>query len=82
MSNNIHLLQELLRLYGRKRVSPRCMLKVDFKKAFDSVQWDFIKNLLSMLGFPVQFVHLIMSCVEQLLIPSQLMVSYLVTSKV
>ena len=64
MSNNVHLLQELLRLYGRKRASPRCMLKVDFKKAFDSVQWDFIRLLLLKLGFPGNFVHLVMACVE------------------
>ena len=37
MSDNINLVQELLRHYGRKRSSPRCLLKVDFKKAFDSV---------------------------------------------
>jgi hypothetical protein len=38
MANNIHLLQELLHQYGRKRASPRCLLKIDLKKAFDSVQ--------------------------------------------
>ena len=64
MSNNIHLLQELLRLYGRKRASPRCMIKVDFRKAFDSVQWTFIQSLLMMFGFPTKFVNWIMACVE------------------
>ena len=37
MSDNVNLVQELLRHYGWKRSSPRCLLKVDFKKAFDSV---------------------------------------------
>jgi hypothetical protein len=37
MSDNINLVQELLRQYGRKRSSPHYLLKVDFKKAFDSV---------------------------------------------
>jgi hypothetical protein len=37
MSDNIHLVQELLHQYGWRRSSPRCLLKVDFKKAFDSV---------------------------------------------
>ena len=64
MSDNIHLIQELLRLYGRKRVSPRCMMKVDFKKAFDSVQWEFIREILLKFGFPIRFVGLIMACVE------------------
>jgi hypothetical protein len=52
MTDNINLTQELLRHYGRKRTSPRCLIKVDFKKAFDSVQWPFLKALLHLLGFP------------------------------
>jgi hypothetical protein len=35
MSDNINLVQELLRQYNRKRSSPRCLMKVDFWKAFD-----------------------------------------------
>ena len=46
MSDNINLVQELLRQYNRKRPSPRCLMKVDFRKAFDSVQWNFIGDLL------------------------------------
>ena len=64
MSDNINLLQELLRQYSRKRSSPRCLLKVDFKKAFDSVQWGFIENLLCHLGFPSKFVMLVMQCMS------------------
>nr|TKS10935.1 hypothetical protein D5086_0000078400 [Populus alba] len=64
MSDNINLVQELLRHYGRKRSSPRCLLKVDFKKAFDSVQWDFLASLLRQLGFPAHFVLLVMECVS------------------
>ena len=37
MMDNIFLLQELLRNYGRKRISPRCILNVDLRKAFDFV---------------------------------------------
>ena len=50
MSDNINLVQELLRHYSRKRFSPRCLLKVDFKKAFDSVQWNFLDSLLRHLS--------------------------------
>jgi len=39
-------------------------MKVDFKKAFDSVQWHFLRQLLHMFGFLEWFVHLIMKCVE------------------
>ena len=45
-------------------MSPRCLMKVDLKKAFDSVQWCFLQQLLMSYGFPNRFVHLIMQCVE------------------
>jgi len=64
MSDNINLVQELLRHYGRKRASPRFLMKVDFKKAFNLVQWHLLRQLLHMFGFPDRFVHLIMKCVE------------------
>jgi len=64
MIDNINLAQELLRHYGRKRTSPRCLIKVDFRKAFNSVQWPFLRDLLHLLGFPQRFVHLVMLCVE------------------
>eukprot|EP00252_Welwitschia_mirabilis_P007287 TRINITY_DN1852_c0_g1_i11.p1 TRINITY_DN1852_c0_g1~~TRINITY_DN1852_c0_g1_i11.p1 ORF type:complete len:163 (+),score=5.45 TRINITY_DN1852_c0_g1_i11:74-562(+) len=35
--HNILLDQELVHLYGRKNISPRCALKIDLKKAYDSV---------------------------------------------
>jgi len=64
MADNINLLQELLRQYERKRASPRCLIKINFRKAFDSVQWAFLRQLLLLLGFPDRFVHLVMTCVE------------------
>ncbi|KAG6528003.1 hypothetical protein ZIOFF_010140 [Zingiber officinale] len=36
--DNIHLAQELLRNYNRKRLSPRCILKVDLQKVFNSCE--------------------------------------------
>lgn len=64
MTDNINLLQELIRHYERKRTSPKCLIKIDFRKAFDSVQWIFLRHLLLLLGFPDRFVHLVMTCVE------------------
>jgi hypothetical protein len=64
MSDNINLVQELLRQYGRKSTSPRCLLKVDFKKAFDSVQWEFLERLFRYLDFPAKFLLLVMQCVS------------------
>lgn len=52
ITNNIHLGQELLRSYTQKRVSPRCMIKVNLCKAFDLVHWDFLLEMLQGLQFP------------------------------
>lgn len=55
---NVHLAQELLRHYNRKRTSPRCLLKIDLTKAYDSIDWSFIKSVLEGLGFPARFIFI------------------------
>lgn len=64
MLDNIFLIQELLRKYARKRVSPRCLLKIDLHKAYDSISWDFLEWMLKSTGFPHQFCAWIMECVS------------------
>ena len=49
--------------YGRKSSPPGCMLKVDIKKAYDSVEWSFLEEMLNALNFPTKFVQIIMECV-------------------
>ncbi|CAH9100586.1 unnamed protein product [Cuscuta epithymum] len=63
MFDNIFLAQELVRGYNRKRISPRCMIKVDLRKAYDTISWDFLANVLRGLGYPGIFVRWIMECV-------------------
>ncbi|CAH9115366.1 unnamed protein product [Cuscuta europaea] len=63
MFDNIFLAQELVRGYMRKRISPRCMIKVDLRKAYDTISWDFLQNALQGLGFPEKFIAWIMECV-------------------
>ncbi|XP_074265959.1 uncharacterized protein LOC141588414 [Silene latifolia] len=36
---NILIIQDLVRLYTRNSVSPRCLMKVDLRKAYDSIEW-------------------------------------------
>ncbi|GAB2297215.1 hypothetical protein Dimus_038459 [Dionaea muscipula] len=62
--DNVLLCQELLYGYERKHISPRCMAKVDLRKAYDSVRWGFIEELLGKLGFPVKFTKWVMACVS------------------
>ncbi|CAH9091992.1 unnamed protein product [Cuscuta epithymum] len=63
MSDNIFLAQELVRGYARKRVTPRCMIKIDLRKAYDTVSWDFLDRVLRHIGLPDLFVKWIMECV-------------------
>lgn len=37
IADNLHLAQQLVRSYGRKTVTPRCMLMVDILKVFDTI---------------------------------------------
>lgn len=55
MVNNIHLTQKLLRQYRRKHISLHCMIKVDLRKAYDSISWEFLEMFMIVMGFPSQF---------------------------
>lgn len=39
------------------------MPKVDLKKAFDSLEWNFIFKVMKALHFPESFIHLIRQCI-------------------
>lgn len=46
MTENILLVQELLKEYKRKRTSPKCMIKIDIRKAYDTLSWSFLERIL------------------------------------
>ncbi|XP_074313687.1 uncharacterized protein LOC141648877 [Silene latifolia] len=58
------LSQTLVKGYNRANVSPRCMIKVDIRKAFDFLQWSFIAAMLSGLGIPQQFIDWVLGCIQ------------------
>ncbi|GAB2282642.1 hypothetical protein Dimus_039557 [Dionaea muscipula] len=62
--DNILLCQELICGYERKKISPRCLARIDIRKAYDSVSWSFVGDLLDALGFSQKFQHWIMVCVS------------------
>lgn len=39
---NVLICQDIVRGYTRKGISPRCIMKINLHKAFDSVHWGFI----------------------------------------
>lgn len=49
-----------MRLYKKKATRSNCMIKVDLRKAFDSISWDFLSVMLDYLNFPPIFEKWIM----------------------
>lgn len=64
ISDNILLTQELFKGYHRHQGKPRCAFKVDIRKAYDSVSWEFLFEALQLFGFPEKMVGWIKECVS------------------
>ncbi|XP_074282927.1 uncharacterized protein LOC141607475 [Silene latifolia] len=60
---NVLIYQDLVRLYKRKSASPRCLIKIDLRKAYDTIEWSFLHSMLVALNFPTGFIDKIMTCV-------------------
>lgn len=63
LMENVLLALELVKDYHKDGVTPRCLMKIDISKAFDSVQWMFVLRSLSALGFPKKFILWIELCI-------------------
>lgn len=61
--DNIHLVQELMRGYENKKNAPKCAIKIDLRKAYDTVDWDFLRSILHGLNLHPKFVFWVMQCV-------------------
>ncbi|KAG7587002.1 Reverse transcriptase domain [Arabidopsis thaliana x Arabidopsis arenosa] len=64
LAENVLLASEIVEGYGRKNIGPRGMLKVDLRKAFDSVSWDFIIETMKAMHFPGKFIGWISQCIS------------------
>ncbi|KAK4407726.1 hypothetical protein Sango_0353600 [Sesamum angolense] len=56
ITNNILLAQELLAAYNHKYLPPRFAVKVDLRKAYDTVKWDFLTKALKLFKFSPLFI--------------------------
>lgn len=56
------LATEMVHGFDRASITPRELLRVDLHKAFDSVTWDFISQVLEAADFPPIFSNWIMQC--------------------
>ncbi|WMV54728.1 hypothetical protein MTR67_048113 [Solanum verrucosum] len=45
LTDNVLLSHELVKGYGTKGISPRCMFKIDMQKAHDSLEWHFLEEI-------------------------------------
>ncbi|CAN1788451.1 Transposon TX1 uncharacterized 149 kDa protein, partial [Linum perenne] len=64
IGDNIMLAHELVRGYNKTRISPRAMVKIDWMKAFDSVDWIFLLTVMEAMEFPTIFIHWIKICLQ------------------
>ncbi|GJW84185.1 hypothetical protein Tco_0157330 [Tanacetum coccineum] len=63
IADNILLTQELMHNYHLDHGTPRCAFKVDIQKAYDTVDWMFLKDILGGFGFHARLIGWIMECV-------------------
>lgn len=53
---NIIICQGLVRSYKKSSTrASRCVMKLDLRKAYDIVNWNFVQQLLEGVGFPQKF---------------------------
>lgn len=61
--DNAIVAQEIVHHMHRKKGKNGFLLfKIDFEKAYDSVDWHFLRNTLNDFGFPPSIVKLVMNC--------------------
>ncbi|GKC71020.1 RNA-directed DNA polymerase, eukaryota, reverse transcriptase zinc-binding domain protein [Tanacetum coccineum] len=64
IQDNILLTQELLKGYNRKNGPKRCSLKFDIAKGYDTMSWDFLRNIMIKFGFHCKMVDWILTCIS------------------
>ena len=63
IADNVLLTQELMKNYHLDAGPPRCALKIDLKKAYDSISWGCILDILSAMGTPATLLRCVKACI-------------------
>lgn len=63
LMENVLLASEFVKDYHKELISPRCVMKIDVSKAFDSVQWAFVLQSLEAIGVTQRFIHWVKLCI-------------------
>lgn len=61
---NVLLCQDIAKHYTKKQCLPSYLLKIDLRKAYDTMDWYFIRDMLVALQFPSHLVKIIMACIS------------------
>lgn len=62
-ADNVFILRELMQfLKKRKGKKSFFILKVDLEKAYDRMEWSFVRTVLMFFRFPEELVRLILKC--------------------
>ena len=61
--DNVLLIHEIVRGYGRASGPLHTVIKIDIMKAYDTLNWEFLLSTMGLLGFPNNFIKLVTSCV-------------------
>lgn len=64
IADNILLMQDLVRNYHRDEGPPKCAIKIVLMKAFDSVSWGFLFEMMAAMHFPNKFIKWVQFCVS------------------
>jgi len=63
IAENILLAQEVVCDYHKTKGAPRCTLKVDLMKAYDSLDWEYVLHYLKCFGAPGKFISWVSACI-------------------
>ena len=66
ITDNALIAMEVFHSMKYRNRSRRCIIatKLDMRKLYDRVEWDFLRKLLLTMGFDGRWVNLIMECVS------------------
>ena len=64
IGDNVLLAQEIMRNYNRDDGCPRCAIKVDLRKTYDTLDWEFLILVLRQCNFPELMIGWISPCIS------------------